>query len=80
MKKTDRPEPGTPEFEAWLLKRAQKWSDELFTTEIPEELADVGSGLIAGPRSWEGLMPEKTIAEDIAIDKAHKRKHLKVVK
>lgn len=80
MKKTDRPEPGTPEFEAWLLARAQKWSDELFTTEIPEELADVGSGLIAGPRSWEELMPEKTIAEDIAIDKAHKRKHLKVVK
>jgi hypothetical protein len=80
MKKTDRPEPGTPEFEAWLLKRAQKVSDELFSVEIPEELADVGSGLIAGPLSWDELMSEKTIAEDIAIDKAHKRKHLKVVK
>ena len=74
------PKPGTPEFEAWLLARAQKWSDELFTTEIPAELADVGSGLIAGPRSWADVMPEKTITEDIAIDKAHKRKHLKVVK
>lgn len=37
-------------------------------------------GLIAGPRSWADVMPEKAIAEDIAIDKAHKRKHLKSVK
>jgi len=72
--------PGTPEFEAWLLGRAKERAEKLFTTEIPEELADVGSGLIAGPRSWEEIMPEKTIAEDIAIDKAHKRKHLKVAK
>jgi hypothetical protein len=76
----DRPKPGTPEFEAWLLAKAQKWSVELFTAEIPADLADVGSGLIAGPRSWEDVMPEKTIAEDIAIDKAHKRMHLKSVK
>ena len=55
----NRLEPGTPEFEACLLAKAQKWSDELFTTEIPEELADVGSGLIAGPRSWADVMPEK---------------------
>ena len=80
MKKSYRPEPGTPEFEAWLLAKAQKWSDELFTTEIPADLADVDSGIIAGPRSWEDVLPEKTIAEDIAIDKAHKRMHLKVVK
>ncbi|MEH8017523.1 hypothetical protein MN202_09775 [Rheinheimera muenzenbergensis] len=51
----NRPERGMPEFEAWLLAKAQKWSDELITTEIPEELADVGSGLIAGPRSWEDV-------------------------
>jgi len=75
-----RPSPDSPEFEVWLLAKAQKWFDELFTTEIPEELADVGCSLIAGPRSWEGIMPEKTIAEDIAINKTHKRKHLKVVK
>ena len=80
MKNSDRPEPGTPEFEVWLLARAQKWSDELFTAEIPEELAHVDSGIMAGPRSWEDVLPEKTIAEDIAIDKAHKRMHLKVVK
>ena len=73
-------EPGTPEFEQWLLERAKERAEKLFTTEIPEELADVGSGLIAGPRSWADVMPDKTIAEDIAIDKAHKRKHLKVVK
>lgn len=76
----NKPEPGTPEFEAWLLDRAKKRAEKIFTVEIPEELADVGSGLIAGPRSWEDVMPEKTIAEDIAIDKAHKRMHLKVVK
>ena len=53
------------------------WLDN---TEIPADLADVDSGIIAGPLDWEDLMPEKTIAEDIAIDKAHKRKHLKSVK
>jgi len=76
----NRPEPGTPEFEQWLLERAKERAEKLFTTEIPEELADVGSGLIAGPRSWADVMPEKAIAEDIAIDKAHKRKHLQSVK
>ena len=75
-----RPSPDSPEFEQWLLDRAKKRAERIFTVEIPEELADVGSGLIAGPRSWEDVMPEKTIAEDIAIDKAHKRKHLRVVK
>ncbi|MBU1309248.1 MAG: hypothetical protein KKE30_06925 [Gammaproteobacteria bacterium] len=58
----NKPEPGTPEFEAWLLARAQKWSDELFTAEIPEELAHVDSGIMAGPRSWADVTPEKTIA------------------
>ncbi|WP_445767172.1 hypothetical protein [Rheinheimera sp.] len=75
-----RPSPDSSEFEQWLLARAKERAEKLFTTEIPEDLADVGSGLIAGPRSWADVMPEKTIAEDIAIDKAHKRKHLKVVK
>ena len=31
---------------------------------------------MAGPLDWKDLMPEKTIAEDIAIDKAHKREYL----
>ncbi|GAB58274.1 hypothetical protein [Rheinheimera nanhaiensis] len=75
-----RPEPGTPEFEQWLLDRAKKRADRIFTVEIPEDLAHVDSGIMAGPGSWKDIMPEKTIAEDIAIDKAHKRKHLKVVK
>lgn len=76
----DKPEPGTAEFEQWLLDRAKKRAERIFTVEIPEDLADVDSGIIAGPRSWADVMPEKTIAEDIAIDKAHKRMHLKVVK
>ncbi|WP_166836295.1 hypothetical protein [Rheinheimera pleomorphica] len=80
MTTDSNPKPSTPEFEAWLLAKAQKWSDELFTAEIPEELAHVDSGIMAGLRSWADVMPEKTIAEDIAIDKAHKRMHLKVVK
>ena len=75
-----KPEPGTPEFEQWLLERAKERAEKLITTEIPEDLADVDSGIIAGPCNWEDVMPEKTIAEDIAIDKVHKRKNLKVVK
>ena len=80
MMTDSNPKPDSPEFEQWLLDRAKERAEKLFNTEIPADLADVGSGLIAGPRSWEDVMPEKTIAEDIAIDKAHKRKHLKSVK
>ncbi|GAB2909418.1 hypothetical protein [Rheinheimera gaetbuli] len=80
MTKSKRPSPDSPEFEQWLLERAKERAEKLFNTEIPEELAHVDSGIMAGPRSWEDVMPEKTIAEDIAIDKAHKRMHLKVVK
>jgi hypothetical protein len=72
--------PDSPEFEQWLLDRAKERAEKLFNTEIPADLADVDSGIIASPLDWEDLMPEKTIAEDIAIDKAHKRKHLKSVK
>lgn len=80
MMTDSNPKPGTPEFEQWLLDRAKERAEKLFNTEIPADLADVDSGIIAGPLDWEDLMPEKTIAEDIAIDKAHKRKHLKSVK
>jgi hypothetical protein len=34
----------------------------------------------AGTFCIADVMPEKNIAEDIAIDKAHKRKHLKTIK
>ena len=80
MTKSKRPSPDSAEFEQWLLERAKERAEKLFNTEIPEDLADVDSGIIAGPLDWKDLMPEKTIAEDIAIDKAHKRMHLKVVK
>jgi len=75
-----RPIEGTPEFDTWILERAKKRAKELFNTEIPEELQDVGKGLIAGPEKFSDLMPEKTIAEDIAIDKEERRSKLKVVK
>ena len=37
MKKSDRPDPGIPEFEQWLLDRAKERAEKLFNTEIPEE-------------------------------------------
>ncbi len=77
---TNKPSPDSPEFEQWLLERAKERAEKLFNTEIPEDLSGVDSGIMAGPLDWRDLMPEKTIAEDIAIDKAHKRMHLKVVK
>lgn len=80
MSKMDRPEPGTPEFDAWLNERAKQWSEELFSKAMPEDLADVGIGFIAGPVRASDLLPEKTISEDIALDKAQKRAHLKKVK
>lgn len=75
-----RPSPDSPEFEQWLLDRAKARAEKLFNTEIPDDLMYVDSGIMVGPSNWEDVMPEKTIAEDIAIDKAHKRKHLKSVK
>lgn len=80
MKNSERPEPGTPEFDKWLNERAEKRAKEIFEKETPEEFADVGRGIIAGPKKSSDIMPEKTIAEDIAIDKYEKRSHLKIVK
>ncbi|MEZ8188270.1 hypothetical protein ACED29_20925 [Shewanella sp. 5S214] len=76
---TDKPEPGSPEFDEWLANKAKKWSKELFSKDMPPELADLEGGLIAGPKKIEDIMPEKTIAEDIAIEKEEKR-NLKRVK
>ncbi|MGY5774462.1 hypothetical protein ACXHP8_22530 [Vibrio antiquarius] len=80
MADKDRPLEGTKEFEEWVLERARKRAEALFNTEIPEDLHEVGRGIIAGPQKPEDIMPEKTISEDIAIDKAEKRSKFKVIK
>jgi hypothetical protein len=73
-----RPEPDTPEFDEWLIKRAQQHTAELFNVEIPDELADkVGSGIMVGPESHEDLNPEKTTTQDIKIDLEINKSHLK---
>ena len=80
MSNSKRPEPGPVEFERWLNERAEKRSKEIFEKELPEEFADVGKGIIAGPKKSSDIMPEKTIAEDISIEKNEKKNHLKIVK
>ena len=77
---TDKPEPGTPEFDEWLANKAKKWSEDIFSKDVPSELADLEEGLIAGPKKIEDIMPEKTITEDIKIEKEEKQQHLKRVK
>ena len=77
---TDKPESGTPEFEKWLKQRAKERAEKLFSEEMPPELAELEKGLIAGPKDISDIMPEKSIPEDIAIDKSNKKKHLKLIK
>ena len=75
-----RPKHGTPEFDEWLTKRMKKRAKEIFSVEIPEEIAEkVGCGMMTAPVHINDLVPEKTIAEDIAIDKEIARSHLEVV-
>lgn len=74
------PEPGTPGYQQWLIEHSKPLIDRLFEHPIPEDVAQAEDGLIAGPESWDQLMPEKTIAEDVAIDKAHQGGKLKLVK
>lgn len=76
----DKPEAGTPEFEEWLKNRAEERSKKLFSEEMPPELAELEKGLIAGPKNINEIMPEKSIPEDIALDKNEKKTHLKLIK
>lgn len=82
MQSTSRPPRGTPEFEAWLLAMARRDAERLFRDPPPPELVEAESGIIAGPRQMSDLLPEKTIAEDLAIDRqqASEQKTLKRVK
>ena len=75
-----KPKPGTPEFDEWLKKKAISWSNELFSNTKPDEIADLEQGVIAGPKNIEDVLPEKTIPEDIKIDKEDAKNHLKKIK
>ena len=74
------PDSGASEYQQWLIQQSKPLIDRLFGHPIPEDVAQAEDGLIAGPESWDQLMPEKTIPEDIAIDKAHQSSKLKLVK
>lgn len=76
----NKPPLGTPEFDDWLLKKLEKRADELFNADIPEELQDAGTGRSVGPKKVNDLMPEKTVAEDIAIDKYERFVKFKIIK
>lgn len=76
-----RPPEGTPELDEWLLQRARNRFKELEKVDIPEHLAEiVGQGRIAGPENAEDIMPEKSIATDIEIEKDEKLNRFEVVK
>ena len=61
---------------------ARRDAERLFRDSPPPELIAAESGIIAGPRQMSDLLPEKTIAEDLAIDRqqASEQKTLKRVK
>ena len=75
-----RPQPGTPEFDAWLLKRAKERAAEYLSDEF--DLGDDERGLLAGGYD-RLLMSDKELAEEEeAMEQAQKqerRKHLKSV-
>ncbi len=73
MSKTSRPERGTPEFDEWLLQSSREFAERLFRDPPPPELVEAESGIIAGPRQMSELLPETTIAEDLAIDRQQAR-------
>lgn len=53
------PEPGTPEYQQWLIRHSMPLIERLFEHPISEDVAQAEDGLIAGPESWDLLMPER---------------------
>lgn len=74
------PDPSASEYQQWLIQQSKPLIDSLFEHPMPENVAQAEDGLIVGPESWDQLMPEKTVPEDIAVDKAHQSSKLKLVR
>lgn len=76
---SERPEPGTPEFEKWLAERAKKHLDGVFSKEA--ETAEPQLGLLCGDPSQFAPTTEESVREDVAIanDQAKAKRHLKSV-
>lgn len=75
-----RPKPGTPEFDAWLLKRAKERATEYLSDEF--NLGDDERGLLAGGYDRLLMSDEELAKEEEAMEQAQKqerRKHLKPV-
>lgn len=75
-----RPEPGTPEFDAWLLKRAKEDAAKYLTDEY--DLGDDERGILAGGYDRLLMSDEELAEEEEAMEqeqKQERRKHLKSV-
>ncbi|MBV2129137.1 hypothetical protein [Arsukibacterium indicum] len=75
-----RPEPGTPEFDAWLFKRAKERAAKYLTDEY--DLGDDERGILAGGYDRLLMSDEELAEEEKAMDQAQqqeRRKHLKSV-
>ena len=75
-----RPQPGTPEFDAWLLKRAKERAASYLADD--NGLGDDERGLLAGGYDRLLMSDEELVEEEEAMEQAQKqerRKHLKPV-
>lgn len=80
MTKTQRPTPGTPEFDAWLLKRAKEHAASYLADD--NGLGDDERGILAGGYDRLLMSEEELAEEEEAMEQAQKqerRKHLKPV-
>lgn len=80
MTKTHSPTPGTPEFDAWLLKRAKERAASYLADD--NGLGDDERGILAGGYDRLLMSEEELAEEEEAMEQAQKqerRKHLKPV-
>lgn len=76
MTKTQRSTPGTPEFDAWLLKRAKERAARYLADD--NGLGDDERGLLAGGYD-RLLMSDEELAKEEEAMEQERRKHLKAV-